>query len=442
MRFGSATCAAAGATRRTSGSARALPARAAPRRAAFREVREPGAARDARRCLRARSRLARHRFAEPHRRRAAAPARGRSEAALRALRARGPRDLPRDARARAPAPSRASSPHVDVVSMDWKLASDVRRASDPKRGPAALPFHGEHEAFLAVARGRAARGREDRDHAGERGRRDRRGASGASPARRPRRPSCSSPSRPSRPVRERPSAARMLALERARRAAASRRARDPADAPALRRPLSDGVGGGAEIRRLRVARRVRLTERAARRRTQPHGSAPRARRQLDVHRAVADHPARSEVGAERVARAPGAARAPACGTRSPRRAGGGSGRCARCGRPRGRGPPKSRASKRSICGLVEEPRPIPLWLVTIARPKPRAASRRSAQARAGQQRVVLDAMHVAGVAHERAVAIEEHEAAHPRRLSRSARSVGCPPRRRARRRSARRDRAR
>jgi organic radical activating enzyme len=43
-------------------------------------------------------------------------------------------------------------PHVDVVSMDWKLASDVRRASDPKGAPAA-PFHAEHEAFLALARG-------------------------------------------------------------------------------------------------------------------------------------------------------------------------------------------------------------------------------------------------------------------------------------------------
>jgi 7-carboxy-7-deazaguanine synthase len=42
-------------------------------------------------------------------------------------------------------------PHVDVVSMDWKLASDVRRASEPKAGPAA-PFHEAHAAFLARAR--------------------------------------------------------------------------------------------------------------------------------------------------------------------------------------------------------------------------------------------------------------------------------------------------
>ena len=40
---------------------------------------------------------------------------------------------------------------VDVVSMDWKLRSDVRRASDPKRGP--VPgFEGDHERFLRAAR--------------------------------------------------------------------------------------------------------------------------------------------------------------------------------------------------------------------------------------------------------------------------------------------------
>ena len=42
-------------------------------------------------------------------------------------------------------------PHLDVVAMDWKLASDVRRASDPARG-AIEPFHEGHERFLAVAR--------------------------------------------------------------------------------------------------------------------------------------------------------------------------------------------------------------------------------------------------------------------------------------------------
>ncbi len=40
---------------------------------------------------------------------------------------------------------------VDLVSMDWKLASDVRRESDPKRGEPA-PFHPEHRRFLEVAR--------------------------------------------------------------------------------------------------------------------------------------------------------------------------------------------------------------------------------------------------------------------------------------------------
>jgi pyruvate-formate lyase-activating enzyme len=39
---------------------------------------------------------------------------------------------------------------IDVVSMDWKLASDVRRASPP--GPSGTAdFHGAHERFLRVA---------------------------------------------------------------------------------------------------------------------------------------------------------------------------------------------------------------------------------------------------------------------------------------------------
>jgi organic radical activating enzyme len=45
----------------------------------------------------------------------------------------------------------AVAPHVDVVSMDWKLASDVRRASDPK-GSTPEPFHDEHARFLEAAR--------------------------------------------------------------------------------------------------------------------------------------------------------------------------------------------------------------------------------------------------------------------------------------------------
>ena len=40
---------------------------------------------------------------------------------------------------------------VDVVSMDWKFASDVRRASDRKGEPVAS-FHDAHERFLAVAK--------------------------------------------------------------------------------------------------------------------------------------------------------------------------------------------------------------------------------------------------------------------------------------------------
>lgn len=36
---------------------------------------------------------------------------------------------------------------IDVVAMDWKLASDVERAQGPSG-----PFHAEHEAFLRVAR--------------------------------------------------------------------------------------------------------------------------------------------------------------------------------------------------------------------------------------------------------------------------------------------------
>ena len=39
---------------------------------------------------------------------------------------------------------------IDVVSMDWKLSSDVRRESDPKTGPSA-DFHEMHERFLRVA---------------------------------------------------------------------------------------------------------------------------------------------------------------------------------------------------------------------------------------------------------------------------------------------------
>jgi organic radical activating enzyme len=43
------------------------------------------------------------------------------------------------------------APQIDVVSMDWKLASDVRRASDPRSAPVA-DFHEQHQRFLRAAR--------------------------------------------------------------------------------------------------------------------------------------------------------------------------------------------------------------------------------------------------------------------------------------------------
>jgi 7-carboxy-7-deazaguanine synthase len=65
-------------------------------------------------------------------------------------RARGPR-IQRETHGLAIDGLESAIADVDVVSMDWKLSSDVRRASDPKRG-AVEPFHGEHEKFLAIAR--------------------------------------------------------------------------------------------------------------------------------------------------------------------------------------------------------------------------------------------------------------------------------------------------
>jgi organic radical activating enzyme len=93
--------------------------------------------------------VSRHRFAsltggEPLLQPAAA-------AALAAgLRARGPRVLLETHGLAADALAEVIA-HVDVVSMDWKLASDVRRAADPKHGPV-RPFHAEHARFLRVAR--------------------------------------------------------------------------------------------------------------------------------------------------------------------------------------------------------------------------------------------------------------------------------------------------
>ena len=67
-----------------------------------------------------------------------------------ALRARGPRIL-LETHGLAADGLESAIADVDVVSMDWKLSSDVRRASDPKRGEVEA-FHGEHEKFLAIAR--------------------------------------------------------------------------------------------------------------------------------------------------------------------------------------------------------------------------------------------------------------------------------------------------
>jgi organic radical activating enzyme len=68
----------------------------------------------------------------------------------RALRARGPR-IYLETHGLATAALDRVVDAVDVVSMDWKLASDVRRAEDPARG-ATRDFHAEHEAFLRRAR--------------------------------------------------------------------------------------------------------------------------------------------------------------------------------------------------------------------------------------------------------------------------------------------------
>ncbi len=67
-----------------------------------------------------------------------------------ALRGRGPRVFLETHGAAVEALERVAGV-VDVVSMDWKLTSDVRRESDPKRGSVAS-FHEVHEAFLRRAR--------------------------------------------------------------------------------------------------------------------------------------------------------------------------------------------------------------------------------------------------------------------------------------------------
>ena len=70
-------------------------------------------------------------------------------ALARALRRRGPR-IYLETHGLATAALERVIEAIDVVAMDWKLASDVRRVSDPRRGPVA-DFHDEHERFLRVA---------------------------------------------------------------------------------------------------------------------------------------------------------------------------------------------------------------------------------------------------------------------------------------------------
>lgn len=71
-------------------------------------------------------------------------------ALARGLRGRGPRILLETHGAAVEALEQVIEA-IDVVSMDWKLASDVRRASDPRRGRVD-PFHADHERFLRIAR--------------------------------------------------------------------------------------------------------------------------------------------------------------------------------------------------------------------------------------------------------------------------------------------------
>jgi organic radical activating enzyme len=68
----------------------------------------------------------------------------------RAVRARGVRTL-LETHGLAEGGLEAVIEEIDVVSMDWKLSSDVRRVSDSRHGPVE-PFHAAHEQFLKVAR--------------------------------------------------------------------------------------------------------------------------------------------------------------------------------------------------------------------------------------------------------------------------------------------------
>jgi len=70
-------------------------------------------------------------------------------ALARALAGRGPRIFLETHGLAEPALSRVLEA-VDVISMDWKLTSDVRRRGDPRHG-AVAPFHEAHERFLRTA---------------------------------------------------------------------------------------------------------------------------------------------------------------------------------------------------------------------------------------------------------------------------------------------------
>ena len=67
-----------------------------------------------------------------------------------ALRRLGPRIL-LETHGASPEPLEEVVDAIDVVSMDWKLPHDVRRATDPPRGPVA-GFETAHERFLEIAR--------------------------------------------------------------------------------------------------------------------------------------------------------------------------------------------------------------------------------------------------------------------------------------------------
>jgi organic radical activating enzyme len=105
---------------------------------------------------------------------------------------------------------------VDIVSMDWKLKSDVRRESDPRHGEVA-DFHDAHAAFLACACERLAEGAEIAvkivlTPATEDAELD--VACARIGAIAPQTPLVLQPVTPSGPVREAPSAARVLACLR------------------------------------------------------------------------------------------------------------------------------------------------------------------------------------------------------------------------------------